>query len=136
MLARTSYDPSQIATCRTVFAEMLESWRRLAARTGAAARAEAEVRVFNQMVVALDGWFVHRQRSLEGREGDALHEVRLLALGITTHRGIFPQEGATHWQAETSISGLAPGDAIRIGEALFTRLCDAFLEAMTARFAG
>lgn len=136
MLARTSYDPSQVATCRAIFAEMQDSWRGLAARSAAAARAEAEVRVFNQMVVALDGWFAHRQRSMEGRDSNPLREVRLLALGITAHRATFPPDSTTKWCAEASISGLAPGDAIAISEALFARLCDAFLTAITARFPG
>lgn len=51
-LARTCYDPSQIATCRAAFAEMLETWRKVAARCQARARAEAESAVFNQRVVA------------------------------------------------------------------------------------
>lgn len=136
MLARTSYDPSQVEACRTLFAELLQSWGKVAARSEAAARAGAEVRVFNQMVVALDGWFVHRQRGLEGKDGNALNEVRLIALGITANAGRFPSEASIKWRPEASITGLRPGDLIQITEVLFARLCAAFLAEISAKFSG
>lgn len=135
MLARTSYDPSQIATCRAAFAEMMDSWRTVAARSEAKARAAAEDSVFAQMVVALEGWFVHRQRSLEGKDGNALNEVRLIALGVT-QGGRFPEDMSIKWRPEASVSGLRPGDLIVMTEALFAKLVDAFLAAIAARFAG
>ena len=114
MLARTSYDPSQIATARAAFAEMVEGWRSIAARSEARARAAAEEQVFAQMLVALEGWFVHRARAQEGKDGNALNEVRLLALGVTQNSGRFPEPGPVCWRPEQSLTGLRPGDPIRI----------------------
>ena len=136
MLARTSYDPAQLATCRQVFAELQDSWQKVAARSEVRARAEAELRVFNQMVVALDGWFVHRQRSLEGKDGNALNEVRLIAAGITGNGGCFPADATIRWNPEASITGLRPGDPIRITGALFARLCAAFLDGIATHYPG
>lgn len=134
MLARTSYDPAQIATARAAFAEMVEGWRSVAARSEARARAAAEAQVFAQMLVALEGWFVHRARAQEGKDGNALHEVRLLALGVTENGGRFPEPGPVRWRPEQSLTGLRPGDPIRMTEALFSKLAEAFLAAMTERF--
>lgn len=113
----------------------MDIWRGLAASASPLARAEAEARVFAQMVVALDGWFVHRARGLEGSHGNPLNEVRLLAEGITSASGRFPPTGAIRWQPARSISGLAPGEPICLTEALFSRLCAAFLDAMALTFA-
>ena len=135
MLARTSYDPSQIATARAAFAEMVEGWRSIAARSEARARAAAEAQVFAQMLVALEGWFVHRARAQEGKDGNVLNEVRLLALGVTENGGRFPEPGAVRWRHEQSLTGLRPGDPIRMTEALFSKLAEAFLAAMAERFA-
>lgn len=135
MLGRSAYDPSQIAACASAFADALEGWQKVAARSDASARAEAEVRVFNQMVVALDGWFAHRLRRLEGKDGNVLNEVRLIALGLTANRGRFPADGVIRWHAETSVTGLRPGDQIMITAALFETLSLAFLAEMRAKFA-
>ena len=135
MFGRNSYPAAQIAACRKDMAEMAGAWRAVAARSEPKAREEAEVQVFNQMVVALEGWFVHRPRGVEGKDGNPLNEVRLLALGVTERNGWFPEDGTIRWRPEASITGYAPGDRIRLDERTFSRLAGAYLEAVSASFA-
>lgn len=135
MLGRNSYPTAQIAACRKDMADMAATWRAVASRSEPIARQEAEAQVFNQMVVALEGWFVHRLRGLEGKDGNPMNEVRLLALGVTTRNGWFPADPTIRWAAESSVTGYAPGDRIRLSEPIFSRLAAAYLDAVAATFA-
>lgn len=135
MLGRATYPTAQIAAARAEMAALCTTWRAIAARSEAKARAEAEVQVFNQMAVALEGWFVHRLRGVEGKDGNPLNEVRLLALGVTSNGGYFPSDTAIKWRPEASVTGYRAGDRIALSEAVFSRLTAAYLDAITAKFA-
>ena len=134
MLGRSSYPAAQVEACRAEFAALARAWEAVAARSGAVARAEAEALVFGQMVVALEGWFVHRLRGVEGKDGNALNEVRLLALGMTENGGYFPSDGVIKWKPEASVTGYRAGDRIALSEAVFSRLVAVFLDGIAARF--
>lgn len=114
---------------------MATTWRAVVRHSEAKAREEAEVQVFNQMVVALEGWFVHRLRGVEGKDGNPMNEVRLLALGVTENGSYFPSDHSINWRPEASITGYRAGDRIRLSEAMFSRMAVAYLDAIAARFA-
>lgn len=135
MLARSSYSAAQIAAARAAFADLAKSWAEVAARSAPAARERAERQVFAQMVVALDGWFAHRLRAAEGKDGNALNEVRLLAQGVVAHGGLFPADSTIRWRPDASVTGYHPGDRIELTAEMFTRLADAFLDGIAKRFA-
>lgn len=122
MFASAVPDPARIASAQQSFAAVAQGWRAVARRSDAGVRAEAEVQVFNQMVVALAGWFAPLDCAVGA-------ELRLLALGITRWNGFFPQadDGAAQ------ITGYTPGDRIRITEALFSRLAAAYLAGLAAK---
>jgi hypothetical protein len=133
MLGRATYPSTQIEACRSEMALMAATWRAVAAR--AVPVPEAEPQVFNQMVVALEGWFVHRLRGVEGKDGNPLNEVRLLALGVTENGGHFPSDHKITWRPEASVTGYRPGDRIALSEPVFTRLATAYLNAVQTKFA-
>jgi hypothetical protein len=135
MLGRSTYPTAQIAACRAEMAELCATWRAIAARSEPKARAEAEVQVFNQMAVALEGWFIHRLGGVEGKDGNPLNEVRLLAQGVTSNGGYFPSDNAIKWRPEASVTGYRAGDKIALSEAIFARLTEAYLDAVSAKFA-
>ncbi len=135
MLGLNSYPATQIAACRAEMQAVATTWRAVARHCDPKARVAAEAPVFNQMVVALEGWFVHRLRGLEGKDGNPMNELRLLALGVTTHNGWFPADPTIKWKPETSITTYAPGDKIALTEATFSRLATAYLDAVAAKFA-
>ncbi len=136
MLGRNSYSAAQVAQARKDFAEMAAAWRAVASRSEPVARAAAEVQVFNQMVVALEGWFVHRLRGVEGKDGNAMNEVRLLALGVTTNGGRFPADPTIRWKPDASVTGYQAGDVILLSEEVFGRLAGVFLDGIAKAFAG
>ena len=135
MLGRNAYPKTQIAACRAEMTAMAATWRAVARTADPKAREDAEAQVFNQMAVALEGWFVHRLRGQEGKDGNPMNEVRLLALGVTTNGTYFPTDHSIKWQPEASITGYRAGDKIRLSEPVFTRLASAYLDAVQAKFA-
>ncbi len=135
MLDRKINPATQIAACGKEMAEMATAWRALARFSETKARTQAEVQVFNQMVVALEGWFAGGLRRVDATDGQVLHEVRLLALGVTHHNGWFPADPTIQWSPEASVTGYSPGDRIAIDETVFSRLAVACLDAVAAKVA-
>ena len=68
---------------------------------------------FNHIVLSLDEYFVHRLRGVEGKDGNPLNEVRMIADSVMLHGGVLTVENAIKWNPETTVLGLAPGDAHR-----------------------
>ena len=134
MLGRQTCPSAQITACRAEMTAMAATWRAVAKTSQAAARVEAEVQVFNQMAVALEARFVHRLRGVEGKDGNPMHELRLLALGVTTNGSYFPSDHSLTWQPEASVTGYRAGDKIRLSEAVFSRLVPAYLDAVATKF--
>ena len=110
----------RIADCRRDLGDMAQMWRALAGRSAPRARAEADVQVFNQMVVALHARFG------EGLRGGIAQEVRLLAEGVRAG-GRFPDAGPG-WKVDLSVTGYHSGDTIALSEAVFSRLSEVFLD--------
>jgi hypothetical protein len=128
MLAVSSYHPDHVQACRTRMAADI------AAFEAAGAPAALEPVFCAALVLALDHWFLHRQRSLEGKDGNALNEVRVLCDSIVEHGGTLTVDKSTRLRPETSVLGLAPGDAVVLDLAGFRRLAEAFLAEIERRY--
>jgi hypothetical protein len=87
MLGRNSYTREELDSSTTGVGEPLAAYRRLAAAVGdggpdgdaASALEGFEAPFFNNMVIVLDRYFVHRVRNVTGKDGNPLNEVELLA---------------------------------------------------------
>jgi hypothetical protein len=42
---------------------------------------------FNHLIVALHEFFVHRSRTLEGKDGNSLHELRMICTSLLQNHG-------------------------------------------------
>jgi hypothetical protein len=97
MLAVSNYSQEHIDRTR----------RRIEADTAAIAAAgvstDAEAAFFNNMVLALDHYFLHRVRKLEGKDGNPLNEVRVLCDSLIENDGVF---------TEDSTIKLKPGETV------------------------
>jgi hypothetical protein len=100
---------------------------------------------FNNMVLVLDYLFVNRLRTVEGKDGNAMNEVRILCNSLLHNRGIMTAENVSDTMAfagltsiklspETSILKHQPGDKIKLTEADFVRLSAAFFDAIERKF--
>lgn len=128
MLAVTSYSPDNVAACRNRIAADV------AAYEAAGPSAMLDPVFYGMMVLALDRWFVHRQRSIEGKDGNALNEVRVLSDSIVGHGGMLVIEPSIELRPGTSVLGIEPGATIMIDKDGFHRLSEAFLGEIEARF--
>jgi hypothetical protein len=135
MLGKNSYPPEYVKQCRANVDELLKSYRKLAtAAKGNAALTNFEPHFFNHLVLALDEYFVHRLRGVEGKDGNPCNEVRVIADSVMLHAGVLTVEKAIKLDPATSVLGLAPGDTIALDEARFTKLAKAYFDDIEAKF--
>ena len=88
--------------------------------------------VFGQAVIALDAWFVHRLRGMEGKDANAMNEVRVLADSLIANGGVLRVEGPISWVPERTVLRLDVGDEVLVTADGYERLAAAYLSAMEA----
>lgn len=131
MLAVSSYSPDYVQTCHATVAAQLAGFAALLAGKAKDAFAPG---YFNAMVLALDSYFLHRQRSNEGKEGGPLNELRLLCDGIKDNGGVLAASTTIKYKPEKSVTGLAVGEAIVLDAARFEALADAVFADILSRY--
>lgn len=144
MLAVDHYDQTYVDGCRERVGTQVAAYQELiaAARDARDPREERlgaaidtfEPLFFNNMVLVLDDSFLHRSRNLEGKDGNPLNEVRMLAGSILKTGRVLAADKTIKYKAETSVLGLAIGDEIVLDEAQFVRLSKAFFAEIEQRF--
>jgi hypothetical protein len=135
MLANNSYPPEYVRQCRTNVDELLKAYRKVATATqGDASITQFAPQFFNHLVLALDEYFVHRLRAVEGKDGNPLNEVRVIANSVMLHDGVFTVEKSIKMKPEASVLGFEPGDAIALDEKSFAKLASAYFDEIEAKF--
>ena len=129
MIGLSSHTAAQVVKARADFVEMARIWRGVAAASACGARTEAEVQVFNQLVVALEGWSATPPGLADRKSNAVVQEVRLLAQGVR-NGGRFPEVRGTVWRPDASVTGYRAGDRIRLSEEVFTRLAEVFMDGI------
>jgi hypothetical protein len=131
MLGRNSYTREELDNARTALDRQLAAYRALA---DTPALADFEPLFFNNMTLVLDRLFVHRIRSVSGKDGNPLNEVELLTESLMSNDGVFQGNNVIKYVPEKSVVGLTPGDRIRLTAEQFEQLCRAFLDELERRF--
>ncbi len=124
MLPRTGFDRHYVAACRESVGAAVEELRRVDAGSVA----------WNQLLVALEHWFVQRIPKLEGRDGNPLNEVRVLADSVIEHGAVVTVPKGIKLRPDTSVLGFAAGEEISLDADSFERLFDAFLAEVEERY--
>jgi hypothetical protein len=127
MLGVKTYDQSYIDASRTATAARIAAFDKLD-DPGA-----FESVYFNTMVLALDHMFMNRLRGVEGKDGNALNEVRVLANSIMENDGVMAADGQIKFK-DGSITDFEVGDRIGLSADDFRRLSAAFLVEIEARY--
>jgi hypothetical protein len=141
MLAVKTYPQDYIDDCRAKMDAQLDAYKALVAAVGKtkapAGRAAVETfepLFFNNLVLVLDAYFMHRTRAIEGKDGNPLNEVRMLCTSILQNKGVLAIDKTIKYRPEASVSKLDIGDEIRVDQAQFQALYEAFFAELERRF--
>ena len=141
MLGRKDYNPEELAGAKSVVGQQLTAYRKLAKSVdetsdpkAAAALAALEPRLFNNMALALDRYFVHRIRKVTGKDGNPINELELVSDSLMNNDGVLRSNNVIDYVPEESVLKLEPGDRIQLSADQFQRLSDAFLADLESKF--
>ncbi len=70
--------------------------------------------VFDNMVLALDRYFVHRLRMITGKDGNPVNEVELLTESRMNNVGALRVGNVVKYKPAESVLGLTAGDRIQL----------------------
>ena len=137
MLGRKTYTHDEINNARFALAEQLTAYGTLVAETNGetaqAALADFEPLFFNNLVLVLDRFFVHRVRAVTGKDSNPLNEVELIAESLLTNNAVLRGNAVIKYVPANTVVQLEIGDDIRLTAAEFDRLSTAFLAEIEAR---
>ena len=141
MLCVNAYPQTFVDQCQQNLRSQLSAFDHLAKTAKASSGTPVSAAVdtlepvfFNNLLLVLDSYFVHRSRTLEGKDGNALNEVRMLCASMVNHQGIFTADKAIKLDPARSLLKLHFGEEIRLSRADFERLAEAFFAQMEQRF--
>jgi hypothetical protein len=136
MLGRKDYTRAEYDHAHAAVDAQLAGYRQLAAMVpGSSDVALAfETGLFNNMVLVLDRYFVHRLRVVTGKDCNPLNEVELLADSLMSNGGVLRATNVVKWIPAKTVLGLAVGDPILLTADDFERLAAAFFAELEAKF--
>jgi hypothetical protein len=138
VLSVNEYDESYIDACRSKMNEQLAAYEALVATAGDqsfhAAVEAFEPAFFNHLVLVLDNYFVHRSRTLEGKDGNPLNEVRLLCNSILRNDNVLCADKTIRFKPEASVLKLQVGEEIRLDQADFRLIFGAFFAEIEKKY--
>jgi hypothetical protein len=133
MLSVAKYSPEHVERARARIDADVAAYAAVAeAADGGAAALEPVF--FNNLVLALDHYFLHRARGQEGKDGNALNEVRVLCNSITDNDGVMLADKTIRMMPEESVLGYAPGDTVAVSAEGFERLAARFFQEIESRY--
>lgn len=131
MLAANTYPQAYVDACRRLMDAQMAAYKAL--KPGAPASA-FEALFFTNLILALDRMFMHRTRAREGKDGNALNEVRMLCDSILENGGILAATKTIKYDPAKSTLGIAVGSEIKLTQSDFARLAKAFFAGIEAKF--
>ncbi|WEK05459.1 MAG: hypothetical protein P0Y65_04160 [Candidatus Devosia phytovorans] len=138
MLAMTSYPEVYVQLTAAKVEEQHAAYAALAKSAQGTAAEQALTafasEYFATALLALDHHFMHRMRGMEGKDGNALNEVRMLSDSIMEHGGVLQENKTMKYRSDKAIAGIAIGQKIVLDAATFERLAKAYLEEIGKRF--
>jgi hypothetical protein len=127
MLGMRTYTKKYIAACRAKVENDVSAYKKVNAKP-------MEIAFFNNMVIVLDHLFVHRLRTVEGKDGNPLNEVRLLADSMMNNNNKMTVDTTIKYDPAQSVLKYEAGKEIQVNEADFVLLSKAFFAEIERKF--
>ena len=140
MLGRKNYTKAEYENAAAAVAKQIAAYKSVIKLAGGADKkapatiGEFEAVYFNNMVLVLDRYFVHRIRPVTGEDTNPLNEVELIADALMNNGGVFQTNRVIKYVVDDSVLALQPGDPIKLSLIEFERLSTAFLDELKRRF--
>lgn len=150
MLGVKNYTRKYINDCRSRVDLELSAYKKLvaAAKSNPAsvkALEAFEATFFNNMVLMLDYFFVHRLRMIDGKDGNPLNEVRILCNSILHNNNIMTANNVGSMAAFAGLDTIKSdptesvlkyrvGDKIKLNEADFLRISKGFFAEIERKY--
>ena len=123
MLAVKTYSRTYVDTAERNFSALLE-----ALPEGTPAE------VCNHLALALDRYFLHRQRSVEGRDGNPLNELRMISDSVAECGGVLSPDATIDYRPEESVLGLSLGTQLALEREHLAKLAKSVFNEIRIRF--
>jgi hypothetical protein len=141
MLGRKNYTPEELDHAKTAIDRQLAAYKKLVKAIDATSDLKVssaleafEPLLFNNMTLVLDRYFVHRLRTVTGKDGNALNEVELMSDSLMDNDGVLRGNNVIKLIPDQSVLKIEIGDRIRLSAAQFEHLAKAFLGEIKAKF--
>lgn len=141
MLGRKDFTRQELDHARATIDRQLAAYRALETATHASGDKDAvtaleafEPLFFDNLALTLDRFFVHRLRSVTGKDGNPLNELELIADSLLNNGGTLRGNNVIKYRPDDSVLELRPGDTIALRLADFERLADAFFVDLERKF--
>jgi hypothetical protein len=144
MLGTREYEQDYIDACRSRVETQVAMFREVAQAARDHGDADVsrlegaleslEYEYFNNMLLVLEGYFVHRLRGVEGQDGNALNEVRVLARSLMENGGTVMADPQIAFDPGRTVLGLAVGDPVVLTLQQYQRISDAFFREIESKF--
>ncbi|MDT4907916.1 MAG: hypothetical protein QOI69_1157 [Pseudonocardiales bacterium] len=141
MLGRKDYTQGELDQAKAAIDRQLVAYRELADAVSnvsdpgvTLALAALEPVLFDNMVLVLDRYFVHRLRTITGKDGNPLNEVELLTDSLMNNDGLLRPGNVVKYKPEESVLGLTAGERISVTADQFEQLATAFFADLEAKF--
>ena len=125
MLGTATYSKQYISNAR----------KAIAAGAAAVDGADNPETLYGLLIIAMDGYFVHRLRGRELKDGNPLNEVRMICASIMSDGGKLTEDKSIKYKPETSVLKLKIGQKIALNKNDFDALSAAFFDDIKQKFA-
>ena len=141
MLGRKDYTQEELDNTRTAVKQLLAAYKQLAKAARdtddpkvTAALETFEPLLFNSTTLALDRCFVHRLRSVTGKDGNPLNELELLTESLMNNHGVLRGNNVIKFEPDESVLELDVGDRIAVSAAQFEQLSTGVFAELDAKY--
>ncbi|MGH2906943.1 MAG: hypothetical protein ACRDKI_09285 [Solirubrobacterales bacterium] len=137
MLAVKKYKPDYVEDCRGKIKKHSSAYKKFVKNTGAGSSATSafEPYFFNNLVIVMDSFFIHRMRGMEGKDGNPLNEVRMLSASLMDNDGKLAADSSIKYDVVSSVLKYEVGDTIKLSASDFSKLSKAFFAELENRYA-